>query len=97
MKQLENQLRRLLRAAAAVPAEKGIKPSRVPSARWLLSQREARLIPVAASIRPVLQGGLAVACVLLVITLAVNLRLIDQANQDVFAVSKAALTRVSTP
>jgi hypothetical protein len=97
MKELEYQLRRLLRAAAAAPPARDREPGIVPSARWLMRQREQpeRVIPVA--VQPVLQGGLAVVCVLLLVSSLINMRQIEKANEEVFAVPEAVLTRLVTP
>jgi len=97
MKNLEHQFRRLLRAAAAVPPRTEGSPEGVPSARWLLRQREQAEMVVPATLRPVLQGGLAVACLLLLAASLVNVRQIERVNQDVFALPEAVLTRLVTP
>ena len=97
MNKLDHQLQRLLQAAAAVPPRTDEDPGTVPDARWLLRQREQQEATISATLRPVLQGGLAVACLILLVTSLINLRQINQANEDLFAVSGAVLTRVSTP
>jgi hypothetical protein len=73
------------------------EPGLVPEARWLQQQRVRQTNRIPLAIRPVLQGGLAVACALLMVVFLVSLRQIERANRDVFAVSEAALTHVSSP
>jgi len=97
MKKSNDQLQRLLRAAAAARREATADLGTVPDARWLLHQREGQSEEILLTLRPVLRGGLAVACLLLMMTLLINVRQIEHANRDLFAISTAVLTHVSTP
>ena len=97
MTDAEEQLRRLLRAAASAPAHPGNDSVRAPTARWLLRHRETCGTSSPRTVRPVLQGGLAFACLLFLVSALMSLRELQQANQDVFAVPEAALTRFITP
>jgi hypothetical protein len=97
MKRLESQFQRLVRAAAAAPpGERGDEVT-VPRGRWLLQQLGGSELLIPTSARPVLQCGLAMVCVLLLVSALVNVRQLQHAQHDVFAVSEAALTRMVTP
>lgn len=74
MKPVDSQLNRLLRGAAAHHKVAATNPD-APRAAWLLAQadREREHEPVSAGAFAVLRGGLAAACLLLVLTIAVSL------------------------
>lgn len=98
MKEIDHQFQRLLRAAAAGAEAAHDDSGRVPSVEWLLRQRRQEgVVSSGLAIRPVLQGGLAVACLLLLVASLINLQQMERANQDVFAVSETALTRLVIP
>ena len=97
MKPSDHPLFRLLRAAAAAPPPTEEGPVVVPSAHWLMQQRGRSERTMPSAVRLVLRGGLAVACLLFLVSSLLSARQIAQANRDVFAVPEAALTRLATP
>lgn len=97
MNKNDRQLNRLLRAAAVAPPPAAGELPSVPDASYLLRERERELTRAENVNRSVFRVGLATACALLMVTLLVSWRQIEQANQDVFAASQVALTRISTP
>jgi len=72
MRPIDSQLNRLLRGAAAHHKVAAATPN-APRAAWLLAQAGREREPVSAGAFAVLRGGLAVACLLLVLTIAVSL------------------------
>jgi hypothetical protein len=97
MKRSDHHLHRLLRAAAAAPPRAGEESAVVPSASWLLRQCRQSEPAVPLAVRLVLQRGLALACLLLLVSSLWNVRQIAHSRLDVFAVAEAALTRLATP
>lgn len=72
MRPIDSQLNRLLRGAAAHRKMAATTPD-APRAAWLLAQADREREPVSAGAFAVLRGGLAVACLLLVLTIAIGL------------------------
>ena len=97
MKKPDHHLHRLLLAAAAAPPRTEDAPATVPGASWLLRQREQSEPAILPAVRAVLQGGLALACLLLLVSSLLNVRQIAQSKRDVFSVPETALTRLATP
>lgn len=99
MNRIDHAWQRLLRAARAAEGQRDTVTARTPDARWLLRQRlrerEQERSELAA--RLLLRQGLAVACLLLMLALLVNVRQIERVRQDVFAQPASVLTRLSSP
>jgi len=72
MKPIDSQLNRLLRGAAAHQKVAAETPD-APRAAWLLAQADRQREPVSTGAFAVLRSGLAAACLLLVLTIAVSL------------------------
>ena len=97
MKRSDHHLHRLLRAAAAAPPRAGEGSAAVPSASWLLRQCRQSEAADPLAVRLVLQRGLALACLLLLVSSLLNGRQIAQSKLDVFSVPETALARLATP
>jgi hypothetical protein len=97
MKPTDTPLNRLLRAAAAAPPRAGEDSATVPGASWLLRQCRQSEPAVPPAVRLALRRGLALACLLLLVSSLLHVRQIAQSRLDLFSVPETALTRLATP
>lgn len=94
MKPLDQQLNKLLKAAAQAPSNQ--TPPKHPSPRWLLQQRQARL-QLTRNPNTFLRHALAAACTILILATLLNLHQIAKSERDVFNSANIALTQLLTP
>ncbi|MGA1235681.1 MAG: hypothetical protein ACO34E_02335 [Limisphaerales bacterium] len=94
MKPLDQQLHKLLKAAAQAPPT--LTVTKHPSARWLLQQRQSRL-QLTRNPYPLLRPALAAACTILTLTTLLNLHQIADSKRDVFNSANIALSQLLTP
>ena len=89
MKRIDNQLRRLLRGAAAARQKNEVEMPPAPRAAWLLARRDRYREPIFAGVFPILSSGLALACLLLGVMAAVSFWEIRGARSDAFNASQS--------